>query len=107
MNIDEIQTFVAIADLGDFTQAGRQLHRSQPAISRRLSLLEDELGVPMFERIRGRARLTDAGRAFLPHAEAALAALKDGREAVHGLKTGMRGAISLALVEIGRASCRE
>ena len=98
MNIDEIQTFVAIAELGGFTQAGRQLHRSQPAISRRLSLLEDELGVPMFERIRGRARLTEAGRAFLPHAEAALAALKDGREAVHGLKTGMRGAISLALV---------
>jgi DNA-binding transcriptional LysR family regulator len=98
MNIDEIQTFVAIADLGDFTQVGRQLHRSQPAISRRLGLLEDELGVPMFERIRGRARLTEAGRAFLPYAEAALAALKDGREAVLGLKTGMRGAISLALV---------
>lgn len=98
MNIDEIQTFVAIADLGDFTRAGRRLHRSQPAISRRLGLLEEELGVPMFERIRGRTRLTEAGRAFLPHAEAALAALKDGREAVHGLKTGMRGAISLALV---------
>jgi DNA-binding transcriptional LysR family regulator len=98
MNIDEIQTFVAIADLGDFTQAGRQLHRSQPAISRRLGLLEDELGVPMFERIRGHARLTEAGRAFLPQAEAVLAALKDGREAVHSLKTGKRGAISLALV---------
>jgi DNA-binding transcriptional LysR family regulator len=98
MNIDEIHTFVAIAELGDFTQAGRRLHRSQPAISRRLGLLEDELGAPMFERIRGRARLTEAGRAFLPHAEAALAALKDGREAVHGLRTGMRGAISLALV---------
>ena len=55
MNIDEIQTFVAIADLGDFTRAGRRLHRSQPAISRRLSLLEDELGAPMFERIRGHA----------------------------------------------------
>ncbi|MGQ0584542.1 MAG: LysR family transcriptional regulator [Reyranella sp.] len=98
MNIDEIQTFVAIAELGDFTQAGRRLHRSQPAISRRLGLLEEELGAPMFERLRGRARLTEAGRAFLPHAEAALAALKDGREAVHGLRTGMRGAISLALV---------
>jgi DNA-binding transcriptional LysR family regulator len=98
MNIDEIQTFVAIADLGGFTQAGRRLHRSQPAISRRLGLLEEELGAPMFERLRGRARLTEAGRAFLPHAEAALAALKDGREAVHGLRTGLRGAISLALV---------
>ena len=40
MDIDEIQTFVAIADLGGFTQAGLRLHRSQPAISRRLGLLE-------------------------------------------------------------------
>jgi DNA-binding transcriptional LysR family regulator len=98
MDIDEIQTFVAIADLGGFTQAGLRLHRSQPAISRRLGLLEQELGAPLFDRIRGHARLTEAGRAFLPHAEAALAALKDGREAVQGLRAGMRGAISLALV---------
>jgi DNA-binding transcriptional LysR family regulator len=98
MDIDGIQTFVAIADLGDFTQAGLRLHRSQPAISRRLGLLEQELGVPLFDRIRGHARLTDAGRAFLPHAEAALAALKDGGEAVQGLRAGLRGAISLALV---------
>lgn len=98
MDIDEIQTFVAIADLGGFTRAGLRLHRSQPAISRRLGLLEHELGAPLFERIRGHARLTEAGRAFLPHAEAALAALKDGRDAVQGLRTGLRGAISLALV---------
>lgn len=98
MDIDEIQTFVAIADLGGFTQAGLRLHRSQPAISRRLGLLERELGAPLFDRIRGHARLTEAGRAFLPHAEAALAALKDGRDAVQGLRTGLRGAISLALV---------
>ena len=98
MNIDEIETFVAIAELGGFTSAGRRLHRTQPAISRRLGILEHELGAPMFERIRGNARLTEAGRAFLPHAEAALAALKDGREAVRGLKGGMQGAISLALV---------
>ena len=98
MNIDEIQTFLAIAELGGFTRAGRRLHRSQPAISRRLGLLEQELGAPMFERIRGRARLTEAGRAFLPHAEAALAALRDGREAVAGLAGGVGGTISLALV---------
>src|SRR3954452_24237044 len=98
MNIDEIETFVAIAELGGFTSAGRRLHRTQPAISRRLGILEHALGAPMFERIRGNARLTEAGRTFLPHAEAALAALKDGREAVLGLKGGMHGAISLALV---------
>lgn len=98
MDIDGIATFVAIAELGGFTRAGQRLHRTQPAISRRLGLLEQELGVPLFERLRGNARLTEAGRAFLPHAEAALAALKDGREAVRGLQTGLRGTISLALV---------
>ena len=98
MNIDEIETFVAIAELGGFTRAGQRLHRTQPAISRRLSILEQELGVPMFERIRGNVRLTEAGLAFRPYAEAALAALKDGREAVRDLQGGMRGSISLALV---------
>jgi hypothetical protein len=98
MDIDGIQTFVAIAELGGFTRAGRRLHRTQPAISRRLNILEHELGAPLFERIRGNARLTEAGRTFLPHAEAALAALKDGREAVRGLQGGMHGVVSLALV---------
>jgi DNA-binding transcriptional LysR family regulator len=98
MNIDEIETFVAIAELGGFTRAGRRLHRTQPAISRRLGLLEHELGAPVFERIRGNPRLTEAGRVFLPHAEAALAALKDGREAVRGLQSGLQGTVSLALV---------
>ena len=98
MDIAEIETFVAIAELGGFTRAARRLHRTQPAISRRLGLLERELGAPVFERIRGAVRLTEAGRAFLPHAEAALAALKDGREAVRGLEEGWRGTVSLALV---------
>lgn len=98
MDIDGIETFLAIAELGSFTRAAGRLHRSQPAISRRLGLLEDELGAPLFERLRGRARLTDAGRALLPHAEVALASLRDGREAVRGLQTGVEGVISLALV---------
>ena len=98
MDIDGLRTFVAIAELGGFTRAGARLHRSQPAISRRLGLLEQELGAPLFDRLRGRARLTEAGRAFRPHAEAALAALKDGRDAVRGLQSGLSGNVSLALV---------
>src|SRR5215472_10908820 len=98
MDIDEIRTFLAIAELGSFTRAARRLYRSQPAISRRLGLLEQELGAPLFERLRGRARLTEAGRAFLPHAEATLASLRDGQEAVRCLQAGIGGAVSLALV---------
>jgi DNA-binding transcriptional LysR family regulator len=98
MNIDGIATFLAIAEYGSFTRAARRLNRSQPAISRRLEIVEHELGAPVFERLRGRARLTEAGRTFLPHAEAALASLRDGREAVRCLEAGVEGTISLALV---------
>jgi DNA-binding transcriptional LysR family regulator len=98
VDVDGIRTFVAIARLGGFTRAAAMLHRSQPAISRRIELLEGELGFPLFERIRGGAVLTDAGRAFLPHAEAAMAALRDGYDAVQALRRGESGAVSLALV---------
>jgi DNA-binding transcriptional LysR family regulator len=98
MDIAEIETFVTIAALGGFTRAAQRLNRTQPAISRRLGLLEQELGAPLFERIRGNVRLTEAGRVFRPHAEAALAALKDGRDAVRVSQTGIAGPVSLALV---------
>src|SRR5579871_1102542 len=98
MDIEGIRTFLAIAELGGFTRAGLRLHRSQPAVSRRLLLIQRELGAPLFERLRGRARLTEAGRVFLPHAEAALASIKDGEEAVRALQSGIEGTVSLALV---------
>ena len=53
MDIDGIRTFLSIAQLGGFTRAAGQLHRSQPAISRRIGLMEQELGAPLLERVRG------------------------------------------------------
>jgi DNA-binding transcriptional LysR family regulator len=53
MNLHELQTFVSIARLGGLTRAAGQLHRSQPAITRRIKLLEDQLA-PI---IRGSRRL--------------------------------------------------
>ena len=98
VTIDEIETFVSIARLGGFARAAEGLHRSQPAISRRVEMLEQHLGTPLFERVRTGVVLTEAGRSFLPYAEAALASLKDGAEAVRGLERGERGAVSVALV---------
>jgi DNA-binding transcriptional LysR family regulator len=98
MDVDEIRTFVSIAQLGGFTRAAGRLNRSQPAISRRISLIEQELGSPLLERVRGGVKLTEAGRAFLPFAEAVLAAIEDGREAVRATVSEERGAVSLALV---------
>lgn len=98
VTIDEIEAFVSIARLGGFARAAEALHRSQPAISRRIEMLEDELDTPLFERVRGGVVLTEAGRSFLPYAEAVLASLKDGTEAVRGLARGERGTVSVALV---------
>src|SRR5438874_8374751 len=98
MEVDQVEAFVAIVRRGGFTRAAATLHLSQPAISRRLLLLERELGAPVFERIRSGVVLTDAGRAFLPHAEALLASMRDGIEAVRALHGADRGAVTLAVV---------
>src|SRR5437899_2564013 len=70
VEIDQVQAFVAIVRGGGFTRAASILHLSQPAVSRRLDLLERELGAPLFERIRSGVILTEAGRAFLPRSDA-------------------------------------
>ena len=98
MEIDQVEAFVTIVRRGGFTRAASTLHLSQPAVSRRLHLLEREVGAPLFERMRSGAALTDAGRAFLPHAEAMLASLRDGLEAVSALQRADRGALTLAVV---------
>ena len=98
MNLHELQTFVSIAKLGGVTRAAGQLHRSQPAITRRIKLLEDQLGVPLLERGRGGSMLTEAGRTFLPYAEAVLATLKDGAQALQALQGEDHGVVSLAIV---------
>jgi DNA-binding transcriptional LysR family regulator len=98
MNLHDLETFVSIAQLGGVTRAAGQLNRSQPAITRRIKILEDQLRVPLLERGRNGAMLTEAGRIFLPYAEAVLAALKDGTQAVQALEGDDRGAVSLAIV---------
>ncbi|HEU5475304.1 MAG TPA: LysR family transcriptional regulator [Actinophytocola sp.] len=101
MTFDEIETFVCIAELGGFTEAARRLHRSQPAISRRIHELEHALDAELFERLGRRVALTDAGRALLPHAEAALAAVRDGERAVRDRAGRGRGSQTLRLAIVG------
>jgi DNA-binding transcriptional LysR family regulator len=99
MTFDEVETFVCIAEVGGFTEASRRLHRSQPAISRRIHELERRLGAELFERAGRRVTLTDAGRTLLPYAEAALAAVRDGESAVRD-RAG-QGALSFRLAIVG------
>lgn len=98
MELSEIEAFVTISRTGGFTRAAFLLHLSQPAISRRMELLERELGVPLFERLATGICLTVAGESFLPYAQQIMAAIEDGKAAVHALEEEAQGTLTLALV---------
>src|SRR5262245_44441517 len=95
---DALKTFLTIHREGGISSAARTLHRTQPAISRRIALLEQELGVPLFERGAGRAVLSDAGRVLVPYAERAVAAAQDAENAVRALSKPNAGPLALAIV---------
>lgn len=80
--VDALTHFLLVAEHGTFTEAARRAHLTQPAISASIRRLEDDLGGRLFDRGAGGASLTAAGRALLPRARAALAAIGDGRRAV-------------------------
>jgi DNA-binding transcriptional LysR family regulator len=101
MNVDEIEAFLCVAELGNFSKASLKLHRTQPAISRRIGLLEQSLQAVLFERTARSAKLTAAGRAFLPHAQAVRAALKDGQRAVRDVERRSQSQQPLSLVIVG------
>jgi DNA-binding transcriptional LysR family regulator len=98
MDLDGLKTFVAIAHSRSFSASANALGRTQPAISRRIALLETELGAPLFERAAGGVVLSQAGRVFLPLAERALAAVRDAGDAVKALQTSEAGPVSVAAV---------
>jgi len=98
VELDHVESFLAIARSGGFGRGSAALHLSQPATSRRIKLLEAELGAPLFDRLGRGVILTEAGRAFLPHAQSILASMRDGIEAVNAVRGTGHGAVTLALV---------
>lgn len=98
MDAEALVTFLAVHRAGGFSRAGERLRRSQPAISRRIALLEDELGAPLFDRGAGGVSLSQAGRVLLPYAERALAAMEDARAAVRALAGEDAGPVHMAVV---------
>jgi DNA-binding transcriptional LysR family regulator len=69
MNLDQLQTFVILARCGSFTRAAAELHLSQPAVSRHIQKLEQELEVTLLRRRRGRVELSPAGERLRSYAE--------------------------------------
>ena len=91
MELYQLRSFAAVAELGHLTRAAERLHVSQPAVSAQIKALEDELDVVLFERGATGMALTAAGRALLADARrviAAAQALQSHAVALHGELVG-------------------
>src|SRR5699024_10664311 len=99
MDIQALEAFLAVAKTGGFSTAANRLFITQPAVSKRIATLEQQLAAKLFDRIGRQVVLTEAGRTLLPRAQQLLSDMADARRAIENLS----GEVS----EIGRASCRE
>ncbi|HTE52077.1 MAG TPA: LysR substrate-binding domain-containing protein [Kofleriaceae bacterium] len=93
--MDELRCFLLIVEHGSFTAASRPAHLSQPALTAAIHRLEEHFGARLLHRGRRGAEPSAAGRALLPGARAALAALEDGRRAVAELAGLDRGEVRI------------
>jgi len=98
MEISQLEAFVAVAKSSSFSKASDSLHLSQPAISRRIALLEHSLKSNLFERTPSGILLSDAGKLFLPYAMRVMSSIHDGREALRTNEEAETGTINIALV---------
>lgn len=95
MDTVNLQTFIAAAELASFSLAAEQLYLTQPAVSKRVATLEQELGTPLFDRIGRGISLTEAGRELLPRAKTILRDIEDSRRVITNLTGTVAGQLSI------------
>jgi DNA-binding transcriptional LysR family regulator len=98
MELYQLRSFAAVAELGHLTRAAERLHVSQPAVSAQIKALEDELGVILFERVSSGMVLTAAGRKLLPAAEKVLDAAQALRSRARSLSGEVVGRVRVGSV---------
>jgi DNA-binding transcriptional LysR family regulator len=95
LNLDYLQAFVAVIELGSFSAAAERLNLSQPAVSLQVRELEKRLGTPLIERVGRKPRPTAAGAELLAHAGRIDAAVASALDAVARHATGAMGRVRL------------
>ncbi|BCH61182.1 transcriptional regulator [Agrobacterium vitis] len=94
-----IHYFQLVARLGSIRQAALALNVAPSSVSRILRQLEEEIGTPLFDRVRQRLKLTSAGELLLYHAKASLSELSRACAEINDLHGLHRGTVSVAVVE--------
>lgn len=98
MNINQLRTVLAIAETGSLTRAAELLHVVQPALSRQLRLLEEELGAAIFERTPRGMTLTVPGKRFLDQVRVSLQGLDQAKAEVLSGTSGLQGTVSVGML---------
>ena len=99
MQLQDLNSFVAVAEERSFSKAARRLHRTQPAVSQAIRRLEEELGDRLFDRSSKSGALTDAGVLLLEHAVRLLRMAADASSAVRELHEVRRGRVVIGANE--------
>ena len=86
MDINQLEVLIAVAEERGFSRAAERLYRTQPAISQAIRRLEEEVGVPLFDRSSKDGTLTDAGEVLLRYARQMINLRRDAHEAIKELK---------------------
>ena len=96
MEIDQLRSFLKVAEEGSFTRAASEIGLSQSALSRSIARLEGELGQPLFERQTRKVVLTDAGRVLVDRARKILLMVDDVRTEIGD--DGQSGRVRIAAI---------
>lgn len=96
MDTHTLTAFIAVAETHSFSHAAERLFITQSAVSKRIALLEDQLGQRVFDRIGRKITLTEAGRALLPRAKTILTTIQDASRAIGNLSGQISGTLSVA-----------
>lgn len=91
-----LAAFISVAETGSFSEAAERLYLTQSAVSKRIALLEGQLGTRVFDRIRKKVFLTEAGHALLPRARSIIQSLKDTKQAISDIGGDVSGKLSIA-----------
>src|SRR5215470_6506536 len=95
MELRQLRTFVAVAELRHFARAASLCNLSQPAVSHQIALLEEEAGARLLNRAARRVSLTVAGEVFLEEARRILGAVDRAHERMQEVARGAVGRIRL------------
>lgn len=99
MDFDQLFYFQIVAKHNSFTKASEELNLSQPALSRSILRLEEEIGVPLFERKSRGVVLNQYGKVILKSTNQVLSEMKEAKQKVHNMVDPYHGTISLAFIQ--------